>query len=86
MPLPSAINLSICGLCIFCALQRVEKRANGFRKKLMRQDAYGLDANVKKKLAEKKKKAQAMMSQEEADEKLKVAMERKAEVSLVPLL
>ena len=52
----------------------------------MRQDAYGLDANVKKKLAEKKKKAQAMMSQEEADEKLKVAMERKAEVSLVPLL
>ena len=58
--------------------KRVEKRANGFRRKLMRNDAYGLDANTKKKLAEKKKAMAMMMEDGEVDEKTKKAMERKA--------
>ena len=39
--------------------KRVEKRANGFRKKLMRNDEHGLGANTKKKIAEAKKKLEA---------------------------
>jgi len=50
---------------------------------LWSQDAYGLDDNVKKKLAEKKKKAAALamaMADGEVDEKTQAAMDRKAAV------
>ena len=49
---------------------------------LGRQDAYGLDDNVKKKIAEKKK-AMAMMNDGEPDEKMKKVMEKKAAVSFL---
>ena len=58
--------------------KRVEKRANGFRKKLMRNDEHGLGANTKKKIAEAKKKLEN--PDEEMDEKTKAALAKKAEM------